>query len=514
MKILNCFLSISVGLALISCGGGGSGVSELIPLFDGETCLYFNAKGEIAVRPETNVTETSLFRDGLALVKVSVDGKERTGFLDMKGKLAIEPKYLSATTFSEGLAWVVEPDGAPKAINQKGEEVISLPDVEEVAMFSEGLALFSIKGPDGNPRCGYVNKKGEIVIEPSYRMSQSFINGLAAAVTNDKWGYINTKGETVIPEQFATAGVFSVKGYAQAGTSPEHNGVIDKKGVYIINPKYEEVNIFEDDFIVKENDKYGLMDKDGKTVIPSDFKVLLPFYGNSYTMASMDETTFGIIDRKGKFTVNPQFQVGCFFIGGMSAVASGDKFGIINTKGKYLVNPAYEGFSHDLLMACKPVSHYHSVRSDYIDLDAIVAAVAGKGGREEYLEFSAASTYSDVKARYGKLSSSVFGRYHTSYDNVNLSGDAYIHSSVFTFKGPVSNPHYNTRTSKITETELNPSVKTAEYEIRFRNSRAEKKVDRIVYAVSEALYKRFREGEASVNVSKSSSSRIKIKVTY
>lgn len=42
------------------------------------------------------------------------------GYIDTKGNYIINPVYSDATTFTEDIAWVVEKEGAPTAINKKG----------------------------------------------------------------------------------------------------------------------------------------------------------------------------------------------------------------------------------------------------------------------------------------------------------------------------------------------------------------------------------------------------------
>ncbi|MDR2138361.1 MAG: WG repeat-containing protein [Tannerella sp.] len=508
LTVLSCLL-------LASCGGGSS-VSELIPLSDGNKFVYFNSKGEEAVQPVQpgmDVTETSLFRDGLATVEITTEYGSGYGFLNTKGEVAIEAKYKHATAFNDGLAWVVETNGAPKAINRKGEEVFSLPEAEMVLMFTEGLAAFLKKDSDGNPRFGYVDKKGKVVIEPFYATAQPFSNGLAAVSIDKKFGYINRKGEMVIPEQFESADFFTDGGLAVAGISDKKQGVIDQKGTFVLNPKYESVTIDGNEFLVEENGKQGIVDKNGKTVIPMDFKKLYPFYGGKYSTASMDGKKYGIVDRKGKFTVNPQFDFAFSFIGDVAVVRSGKQIGLVDTDGKYVVNPRYETISMDLALFSFPVSANLFAESDWLDMDAIVSAVVGNESGGAYRGISASSTYSTVKAIHPKLSSSIFSSTHTSGDDIPLSGDVYITSVAFTFNGPTSKREYDHYERQYMTVELDPAVKTAAYEIRFRSDRAQKKASDIADAISSAINSRYTDGGAAFEVSRSSTG-IEIKVVY
>ena len=59
---------------------------------------------------------------------------------------------------------------------------------------------------------GYIDTKGNIVIEPQFALARSFSNGLAAVFNGEKWGYINTEGQLAIDYQFLDAGYFSTEG--------------------------------------------------------------------------------------------------------------------------------------------------------------------------------------------------------------------------------------------------------------------------------------------------------------
>jgi len=496
-------------LSLLSCE---SGKQDLIPLYDGDTYLFFNDKGEIAVKPEINVGLVTPFSEGLVMAGIKTDEGERFGFFNMKGEFVIRPQYLYATPFFEGLAWVVEPNGAPKAINKHQEEILSIPDAEVVMQFSEGVAGFSKKDQEGRLRYGFIDKKGNIVIEPLYDRVDPFYNGLATVEKDAKKGYINRKGDIEIPLQFVFAGPFSDRGFALAATSVNHMGVIDKKGSFIINPKYADIIIDGNEFIVKENDKYGIIDKDANVIIPIDFKYISRFNGNPYTMASLDGKSFGIIDRKGKFKVNPQFNFGTSFTGNLAVVASDGSIGLVDTNGKYIVNPQYKDFAMQQL----GFINIYMVQSDFFDMDGTVAALVDYDqGEYGFRYISPSSKYSDVKGRFPYLSASYYSSKHTSTEEREISKDRniYMTSVTFTFDGPISKREYDYYERKYTTVDLDPSVKTAEYNIAFRHERAGKKIAEIAKAVDQALKSRYTDSNVKVSAIRSGNN-IKINFSY
>ena len=63
-----------------------------------------------------------------------------------------------------------------------------------------------------NGKWGYINLKGEYVIDPQYADARSFSNGLAAVSDGKKWGFVNKDGELAITYQFTDVGYFNKKG--------------------------------------------------------------------------------------------------------------------------------------------------------------------------------------------------------------------------------------------------------------------------------------------------------------
>ena len=76
---------------------------------------------------------------------------------------------------------------------------------------TEDLALFLAKGKAANGEIlyGYINIKGEFVIEPQFVEARGFVNEVAVVCTaNNKWGYIDKKGKYIIKPQFVYASDF------------------------------------------------------------------------------------------------------------------------------------------------------------------------------------------------------------------------------------------------------------------------------------------------------------------
>ncbi|PSQ81794.1 MAG: hypothetical protein BRD40_03275 [Bacteroidetes bacterium QS_1_65_9] len=201
---------------------------------------YMNKKGEIVIEPRFDQAqpfagdfaivkeEDSLDRESPYLTekydylseeerreRATIEG-EKYGYIDRSGNFAIEPNFESANPFSEGLA-VLEVEVAVDeyehlqrqkcaVIDSTGAFVIR-PIIDDCKQqFSNGLLAFR----DGG-RWGFMDRTGEIKVEPSFFWTRNFSEGLAAVSRKEsgKWGYIDTTGKMVIQPAYTNARGFS-----------------------------------------------------------------------------------------------------------------------------------------------------------------------------------------------------------------------------------------------------------------------------------------------------------------
>lgn len=273
---------------------------------------YINALGNINIIPIYEYAKE--FSEGLAVIEKN----SKSGYINNVGEIVIDLKYDIANDFSEGLALVSSSDNK-EYIDKKGNRAFTLPiGTDEALSFSNELAAFLKED-----LWGYINKKGQIVIEPKfyytesvdYNFSQGFVNlvtydsltnefrgsyygkdgnskfkydgynfldSLARIYFNDKDGFIDLNGNIVIEPKFD--GVVKINGDMRGGFSQgmacvKYNGkwgVINKKGNFIIPPQFEEIlTPFQEGLAaIKVKDKIGFIDSTGKIVIACEYDAL------------------------------------------------------------------------------------------------------------------------------------------------------------------------------------------------------------------------------------------------
>ena len=359
-----------MAVLLIACGSTKkeTPVINLLPVRNGAVYRYINPEGKIIINPQFK--EATVFRNKLALVQ-TFGSKPSWGFISEDGSFAVKATYKEATVFSEEVAWVVPENGAPEAINTKGETLFKLPVAKSVRIFKDGLAAFSVSTDSVNQKWGFVDKNGTVKIPPQYSAVGNFNDGkCAVANVAGEWGYIDTAGKLVINHQYTNAKDF-INGKAVV-SSGKNWGVIDETGKYSISPLFQEMKADLNQYQIKQNNKWGWCDQKAKIIIEPQFSEAEPFGGSEQAPVKLGDK-WGYINKKGKTVIDPQFETALPFNGKIAWVTIGGKGGFIGKDGKYNIQPLYDAISEDLkTYLLTGASAFESVTSDYFDQDAII----------------------------------------------------------------------------------------------------------------------------------------------
>ncbi len=296
---------------------------------------------------------------------VYVNGK--AGFIDRSGKIVLEPKYDGASYFSEGLARVsvgrdtIITDGFSQGFIDESGKLVIKPSWDVVSHFSEGLAAvgydqtkqkFELKGrilytSASHPwyRWGFINRKGEMVIEPKFSDVSEFRDGIAAAgipiMSEWKMGFINTQGEWVIPPKFDHTNQFS-EGLARVFLKGKY-GYINRAGKLMIPPIYSSAMDFSEGLacvqvggdvvkptgssVIRKQGRHVFIDKTGREIIKLKNAECHSFEEGLARFENYDVYGEGFINRSGKIVIPPDG------MGGQSDFSEGLKF-VIRNKGK------------------------------------------------------------------------------------------------------------------------------------------------------------------------------------
>ena len=170
-------------------------------------CGFIDTSGKIVI--PLQYSDTLGFIEGLALVAITTpDDDYRWGFIDKTGHYVIPPILIEAYPFAEGLAYVAYEesryfdDGKRGFIDRQGKLVIDCSKIGIfILKFSDGIASFRESIMKGS-KYGFINKKGEIAIEPIYDSAGYFSHGRADVSLNGKNYVIDKKGKIVFEHDY------------------------------------------------------------------------------------------------------------------------------------------------------------------------------------------------------------------------------------------------------------------------------------------------------------------------
>ncbi|WP_026477864.1 WG repeat-containing protein [Alkaliphilus transvaalensis] len=277
--------------------------------------LYFTVLSLVGCVSTTNTSNSRNFGEEtesqLLPAYVYQGNDKKWGFIDVTGEFIIQPQYDETYDFTHNLA-IVREKGFYGVVNKKGEYVLEpeflyIQDIHDdvivgikndynhyrlynhngnlikevngnISEFSEGIALFTTSNDWPNDRYGYLDTKGNILIEENLLKGTAFQDGVAVVQTEDMtFSVIDKKGTVLNIFQESIIGEISegVLIYRDEVTSKV--GYISINGEKITEAIFDDGNPFKDglaEVMITDpigNNSYGLINKDGDYVLEVDY---------------------------------------------------------------------------------------------------------------------------------------------------------------------------------------------------------------------------------------------------
>jgi hypothetical protein len=267
------------------------------------------------------------------------------GFIDLNGKVVIEPTWEDVRDFSEGIAKVkgggkwswIDKAGrvfeCPASVTFNKE---AMPANFNMPNFYEGLAAF---GRDG--KWGFMDTKGTVVVKPEWDEVGNFDGGYAGVRRGGKWGGIDKTGRLVTPlgrcEQLEFQSQLRLWLIKREGKW----GFVDMSGRVVVKPGWDDGGAYfsEGLSVATRDGMCGFIDKTGKVVIPFEWEYAQPF---SEGLAPVQRNEkWGFIDKTGKFVIEPRWDLAMNFREGLATVKQDGKWGAIDKTGKVVIEPQW-----------------------------------------------------------------------------------------------------------------------------------------------------------------------------
>ena len=201
---------------------------------------YINKVGKVVIEPQFDAAAG--FRNGVARVGfATLKGKLLSRiadvglecdyqFIDRTGTVVPEPAPQHFATGEPDELIPFRKDDVAGYVNVRGKVIIQ-PQFQVAAKFSEGLACVCKGG-----LFGYIDTRGAWVIPPRFQYANDFSDGLAGvSLGKTGWGFIDRNGKTVIPGKFAWVYGRFRHGLAEVAFDRKR-GYINRKGEWIWKP--------------------------------------------------------------------------------------------------------------------------------------------------------------------------------------------------------------------------------------------------------------------------------------
>lgn len=303
---------------------------------------YMDITGRVVLDPAYDAAEP--FSEGRAKVRVG----DAYGFINPSGTVVVPVRFSSAAAFSQGRALVSE--GAERAkrygfVDPAGNVVVSC-DLLLAYSYSEGRALVQFREyrlpwlaqlfkRRAEALTGFLDLDGRVVFELP-REAASFSEGLApffqpALLSSGRWGYVRPDGSVAIPPTYR-------------GTAYRFNGGLAR---------------------VVQNEEFTFIDSTGRSAFGSAYSLAHAFSEGRAAVQVGDH--WGYIDETGELVIAPRFDQAGSFSEGLAAVEVDGRWGFIGPDGQFAIEPQFDAaqaFDRGLTYVVDDTGTYYIDRSN------------------------------------------------------------------------------------------------------------------------------------------------------
>jgi len=293
---------------------------------------FLDTNGNMVIEPLFDETRN------FAGSRAAVNQKGLWGYIDPFGKWVVEPKYIGAWTYSEGLGRIQSAkDRLFGFIDMNGKEYIP-PMYADASDFSFGYARVK----QGN-YYGLINLDNIFVLQPEFEGIRVLSNTWIAIKKDGQWFIRNIKENQddlgpylAIYEEHEN--LFRVK------LSIDQKNIIDSEGIFLFNDDILDAYFVygQSAFIIQNDEGWFLYRRDNKKISPVNYGQIRAVGDN--LLAAKKNGKWGLINAQGheltSFTFDQLYQ----FEDGYAPVMIDRLWGFLDTTGN-LASPATYGLA-------------------------------------------------------------------------------------------------------------------------------------------------------------------------
>lgn len=310
---------------------------------------YIDEKGEFEIEPNYELV-TEFDENGLA----KIYSNQKVGLINKEGRVVLPPEYHDVSEIKEEVFTAVNEEGY-FIFDKSGLKLFETTDYSVIGSSSDGMLPVVKKDEEGNNKAGYINKKGDVVIDLKYNNAWGFKNDRALVkVEEDKYLIIDKEGKELAELPYENIAPDEENEMFMFMDNNKLYGYFNEKGEVIVEPKYSKAFPFEDGVAVvspsdgkEENKKWGVIDKENNYVIEPEYSSITYLGEGLFAVAKDEAEIYGDIDltkqaimtKEGKTLTDFSY----YFVGGLESpkmkngyisVFDGEKTFLLDSKGK------------------------------------------------------------------------------------------------------------------------------------------------------------------------------------
>lgn len=514
-KLLFIFAVVAAACTLISCdksskelvidylpfqsekdGGWGLLGKDGKPLFkdkfDDEILWVVN--GVFAVKTE----------DGISLYRTSENPKLIPGCEDLVEVGIMNDGLIPIVRKGKRIEYVDKNGKTKFVLNPyKGKEIVG------VRMFFDGLAPIITE----EHKCGFINTKGQVVIEPKYDYGICLPSGLCIVGKGEDDVLIDMTGKEIkrlsnnirVEDAFPDGKILVSLGKGE----DSRLALFDEKGEIIqkLPKEVREVLEIKGDYYIYEKGyhKVGVNNMENETVIRAKYEEI-HFVGNNKFLAQKNDK-WRLIDDKDNVIKTFEDEEGeekyekVYYLKDWDCLIGfinhDDEAELLNTKGEKISNDTFY-IDHEILDVFKHLERYFFavdlvVRSNYVDVDKTVSCIVNAISEDGIGNVKIGSNIQEWTVRY-EITRYIDKRRAVEYGGYQDEHSVYVNSNI---KGT-----FNTEFSLLAYSKSPIAEKYTEEDgcTRYKSSNANAKVDLLVLDLSLDITDNIKTTESLVNI--------------
>ncbi len=274
------------------------------------------------------------------------------GVINLDGKVIVKANYeeIQGLTYKES-ELLVRKNNKYGVINSKGAVIIK-PEYDSITADNyyaekEKYAFSGYivsKKIDENYNYGYIKYNGKVLIKPQYTNISRIIdiedneNAYLIAQDKTKVGLIKNK-DIVIDINYKEL-QYNKDNNILIARKNAKLGILDLQGKEIIPVEYEDLSINGENIYTKNEEEEKYFDKSGNEIQNNIYKGIYSIENGKYYLTINEDSLYGILDRNKQVLVENSYSY-LEYLFNDYFIASNNNLGIINSKGEVVIDFKY-----------------------------------------------------------------------------------------------------------------------------------------------------------------------------